>query len=590
MEIRPSSRGTCTIKLPRPVTTQVSTLLAQLPGFRKWDGWDMTFRPTAKNVEHILINFPNAKWLDGAAEHVIEFQYRAAEAARSVAGKLGTLNTEDGYVYKTEPWDHQRRAFLLSRERPEYALLMEQRTGKTKVIIDTAAYNYAKNRFHTLIIVSVNGVHRNWIDNEIPDHLPDRVPWGGWFSRSSSRSKDQRDKFEQLLGAKDRLRVFAFHFEGFSASALAEYFEAAIGDGSGVILVADESTRIKNRTSGRAKYLIRFGKPADMKRILTGTPVVKDPEDLFGQFYFLDPEILGYDTVTTFRARYVQRKWVETRDGRKFPVKTGFTNTEELTKAIDGYSFRVLRKDCMDLPAKVYKRFPVELTPLQRTLYNELKKEYIAEHRGVTLTAELAMTRALRLQQILCNWWPMEESELAGGETWLKVKPISDANPRMDAVDTIIRQAEEGAKIVFWARFRPDLQSILKHLNGARIQPAAVSYHGGNSADTNAHNYSKFKKDPHCLYMVANPASAGLGLDFSVADTEVYYSNSYNLEHRLQSEDRIEKKGKKFANLVWDIEAPGTEDSRIIKNLRDKKDVAEQIIGDPHSFFMVEED
>ena len=190
------------------------------------------------------------------------------------------------------------------------------------------------------------------------------------------------------------------------------------------------------------------------------------------------------------------------------------------------------------------------------------------------------MTRAMRLQQIICGWFPMDEPELVDGETWRNVRPISGPNARMQALEDILRTHED--KCIIWARFRPDLEAIQKLL-GHR----AVSYHGGIKNEQKAKNYRAFQQDKDIHYFVANPASAGRGLTLTRATMQVYYSNSFRLVDRLQSEDRPEGDEKKRdSTLVIDLEACGTMDTKIIRSLRSKKDMADLINGDPKSLFM----
>jgi hypothetical protein len=590
------------------MTTATYSILQKAPGFFKWEGTTFVFRPTPAMVKYLRANFEGAEWIEGAESCVKENEELTKIAEQTRAAKIALTGDErelDNYDYKLEPWAHQRKAFLVSRDQPAFALLMEQRTGKTKVSIDTAAYLFRERRIHTLVVISVNGVHRNWVDTEIPKHLPEWCRAQCWFSRATQSQEHWRN-FERTLNAPpEELRFFAFHVEGLSREGRTTdaFRRVMTGRGSdGVLLIMDESTRIKNRSSGRSKFLARFGgdgkegERAGYRRILTGTPYVKDPMDFYGQFYFLDPKILGIDTETAFKARYCVMKVFEKdpegnykmvgpnspRNGQRFERFEGIDNAEELSSLVDGFSYRVLRKDCMDIPPKVYKRFPVEMTVNQERLYRELLKDSIAEFRGRTVTARMAMTKATRLQQILCGWWPMNEEDLIGGDTWTEVRQIDAKNPRLEALQTIVESTDD--KILVWSRFRPDL-ALIQDTFGQ----SCVSYHGGVNDEQRARNLQRFKTDPKVRIFAANPASAGLGLDLSIADTSVYYANGWDLEHRLQSEDRTEGKGNKKGTAVWDLEVPGTQDTKVIANLRSKKSLADIINRDPMSLFMENE-
>lgn len=588
--------GNCVLRASeKPLTTATYTLMCGLPGFKKWDGYNLVFRPVGANVTYINEQWPAAEWSDGTDQHLVSAAAMAKQVEKTLALKTAPLPKAKagGYQYKRLPRDAQRRALLLSWDKPYFALLMEQRTGKTKVIIDSAAYLYTLNKVHTLIIISINGVHRNWIDNEIPQDLPDYIERETFFTRGN-HTKRQQARFERTLNASGKLRIFAFHFDGFSrGDKVKKMFEQALGNGSGVMVAVDESTRIKNYTANRTEYLINACEKADYRRILTGTQAPEGrPEELFAQYKFLSESILGYDTITTYRAHFCETITVnvETPSGNSYKserVVAGCRNVEELRRLIEGHSFRVRRDECMDLPPKIYKRHPIEMTPEQARLYKELRDEYIVEHRGQTLSAAMVMTRWLRLQQIACGWWPMAEDDLVSKETWRNVQSIFDDpedNPRIKALDDIIEDNPD--KMIIWAKFRPDLEMLQK-----RLGPAAVSYHGGIKDDKRAANYKAFQNDPAIRYFLANEVCAGFGITLTRATMEVFYSNDWSLQNRLQAEDRPEgDESKRQSTLIVDLEATGTIDTKIIRQFKSKKDLADLINGDPKSLFLEEDD
>lgn len=547
-------------------------LVAAFPGFNKWQGRTLMIRPTGANLAHILKSWPEAVWDKDSSTYRAEHEEVQRGLDEVAAQKVLDLSLEgDSYVYKTTPWYHQRQAFLLSRDRNNFALLMEQRTGKTKVTLDTAAYLYQRQSIDTLVVVAKNGVHRNWIETEIPKHLPDWCPVAATWNSASMSAKTTAG-FEKVVIAQHHLRILAFNVEGFTSKANQYWFERTLAE-SRAMVVIDESTRIKNQSALRTKYLIKQCRDIPYKRILTGTPVTKGVEDLYAQFLFLDPMLLGFDSFYTFRNRFCEFVTIGKDPRHAYTIVTGYKNIEELYRVLDGCSYRVLRSDCFDIPPKIYKTWPVELTTKQRKVYKELIKEYIVEIEGKTLTAALAITRLIRLQQIACNWFATDDGELL---------PIETSNPRLNALINDILPEIEG-KVIIWARFKADLDAICKALGDK-----AVSYYGNGASDNaRAAGVQKFKFDPSVLYMVANQQSAAWGHDWSVAMTEVFYSNFDDLELRLQAEDRPVKDGQGL--LVIDMEAPRTVDRKIIDSLKNKKNVADLITRDPKAFFLEEE-
>ena len=537
-------------------------LLSSLPGYSRWEGRALRFRPVSANIAYIIECFPDATWEPGALPFLERHQASEATAEESRKDKRKTVGElskrhKINYDFKTKPYDHQLKAFLLSRDLKTYALFMEQGTGKTKVTLDTAGHLYSAGEIEALVVIAPNGVHENWTRFEIPKHLPDWVNYKAW-AYTPNQAKYRLAQRDEVL-AFDGLRIITINVEGFT-SEKAQKLLVRILKENRTLLVVDESSRIKNNRAKRTKFLIKAGKEAQYKRILSGTPVTVGMEDIYSQLAFLDKNIIGLDTYTTFKRRYCIIRQVGFGE-----MIVGYQNQEELIEKIDGASFRVLKADCLDLPPKIYKRFPVHLTAKQGAAYNSLVDDFIADMDGMELTADLAVVRLLRLQQIVCNWYMADDAK--------EPIPLDTENPRMKALQTILEDVE--GKAIIWARFVKDLDGIAKALG-----PEAIRYRGKIEAA------QRFQEDESIRYFVANPASAGLGLTLTAAQTVIYYSNDFNLEHRLQSEDRTHRIGTTGAVMYIDIDAVGTVDSKIISSLREKKLISNAVLQDPEDFFM----
>ena len=385
---------------------------------------------------------------------------------------------------------------------------MEQGTGKTKVALDTAAYLYLNGKIDTLVVIAPNGVHRNWVNKEVPIHMA--CEHKAVFY-SAQMKKDQQEKFDAVLKYKDGLRIFSFNVEAFT-SLVAQKTMMKVLKNNKVMMVVDESSKIKTPGAKRTKLITFFGRSAVCRRILTGTPVTKGPEDLFAQFKFLNPDILGFTAFYKFRARYCIMGGFENRQ------IIAYQNTEELTENVEKSSYRVLKKDCLDLPDKIYQRHYVSMSKAQERLYNEIKRDFITELNGNEIQAPEAITRLLRLQQILCGWFPTEHS----------IDPIDKINLRLKGLEEVLSNIT--GKVIIWARFRADLKAI-EGLLGSQ----AVSYHGGVSDDDREESVNRFQNDDKVRYFISNPQAGGTGLTLTAAEYAIYYSNSFDLEQRLQS-------------------------------------------------------
>ena len=543
------------------LTSEATQHLRNLPGFSKWVGRKMMFAPTGANIKHIQKHWPDAQW-DEESKTILE-DYILSLIAAEDREKFSVPENDD-YMFETKPFEHQRKAFYMSREKYNFALLMEQGTGKTKIIIDNAAYLYANNKITALVIIAPNGVHRNWLRNEIPFHLPEWCPRKA-IHYSANMKKQEKEEWDSVQMSKDSLKIFAFNVEGF-VSKKAQNLIIPIMRSEDVLLVVDESSRIKRPSAKRTQFITKIGKQARYKRILTGTPVTKGPEDVYSQFKFLDPYILGYESFYSFKARYCVMGGYENRQ------IIAYNNIDELTKNIEGHSYRILKKDCLDLPDKIYQRAYVDLSEAQRRLYTTMKDEWLANYQEETIEAPEAITRLLRLQQITCGWFPSSEPI-----------PIDEKNPRLELLKELLSDIE--GKVIIWARFRADLRAIESELGSL-----AVAYHGGVSNDARAAAVDAFQNNPKVRYFIGQPQSGGIGLTLTAASYAIYYSNSFDLETRLQSEDRCHRIGTTNNVTYIDIEANKTIDKKIIKALRDKKSLADMVTKDPISIFMDESD
>ena len=196
----------------------------------------------------------------------------------------------------------------------------------------------------------------------------------------------------------------------------------------------------------------------------------------------------------------------------------------------------------------------------------------MAELNGEVINAPETITRMLRMQQILCGWFPAETNAV----------PIDPKNPRIEALKEIL--ASISSKAIIWARFKADIRAI-----EAVLGDEAVSYYGDVKSDDRTKAVDLFQNDPKIKFFIGQPQSGGIGLTLTAAEYAIYYSNSFDLESRLQSEDRCHRIGTKTNVTYIDIETPKTIDTQIIKALRNKKNLADIVTRDPMSIFMEEE-
>tara|TARA_Y100000401_G_scaffold117424_2_gene126197 strand:- start:17406 stop:18863 length:1458 start_codon:yes stop_codon:yes gene_type:complete len=478
---------------------------------------------------------------------------------------MADLAQKNTYIYpfKTEPFAHQRKVWDISKDKQVYALFMEMGTGKSKVILDTAAYLYDKERIDTLFIVAPKGAYRNWHLNEIPTHLPDHI---GYRYAIWSPNPRKREKvfLDDICRVDDDLRIIIMNVEAFSSQRGVKWAEDIIKK-CNALMVVDESTTIKNPGAKRTKALIKIGRRARYRRILTGSPVTRDPLDLYSQCDFLDETLLGFSSYYTFRNRYAIMVNMNLGN-RSFKKVTGFQRTDELNAKLMNFSYRVKKDDCLDLPKKSYQYRYVELTTEQRKAYKNMQELCLAfiKQKVITVPNKLAMLG--KLHQIVCGHI-IDEEEHAH-----KIN-----NNRMDVLMEALE--EVSGKCIIWANYKADLRAISKEIATVYGPDSLVEYWGDVTDKDRKENIIKFTEG-EARFFIANPATGGFGLNLQVANTVVYFSNGYNLEHRLQSEDRAHRIGQtKNVNYI-DLITTGTVDEKIITSLKNKLDIATQIMGD----------
>jgi len=334
------------------------------------------------------------------------------------------------------------------------------------------------------------------------------------------------------------------------------------------MIAIDESTTIKNHKAKRTKALMKIASGFKYRRLLTGSPVTKSPLDVYSQCEFLRPGLLGYDSYWAFQGRYavVQKK---TMGSHAFQQIVGYKNLDELTERLDMFSYRVLKKDCLDLPEKSYTARYIELTKEQRQMYERIQREALMLFdNGEMVTAPAVITQLLRLQQLMSGHLKTDDGTM-----------LTFPTKRMDALEEIMD--EHSGKAIIWSRFRHDIVSIVAMLKKKYGEHSAAGYFGDTGDEERNDIVRNFQDPKHPLkYFVGNPATAGYGLTLTEADLVVYYANDFNLETRIQSEDRAHRIGQKNPVTYIDLISEGTIDEKIVQSLRAKIDIGAKVLGE----------
>ena len=470
------------------------------------------------------------------------------------------------YNFKTKPYQHQLDAVKEADRKTGFAYLMEMGTGKSKCLLDDAGILYTRGEINFLMVVAPKGVYQNWVNAEIPAHLSDDIKREviRWVP---SPNKKQKEELNSLGNIKsEHLVIFVMNVEAFSTKKGNDFaLTIASMRGNRGMIAVDESTTVKNHKAKRTKNLIKIAHKFYYRRILTGSPVTNNPMDLYSQFHLLSKHILGCNNFYTFQNRYA---WLQKVSGQSHTYQQilGYRNLNELSDKIKNFSFRVLKKDCLDLPPKTYTVRHVPLSTEQIKMYMDLKREAMIILEDDLVSAPQVITQMLRLQQVLSGHVRTDDGEL-----------IEIPNKRIDALLDTISEIE--GKVLIWSRFRYDIQKITETLNKAYGRGCARSYYGDTSDADRQQIIDSFQdKDSPLRFFVGNPQTAGLGLTLTAANTVVYYSNDFNLETRIQSEDRCHRIGQNNPVTYVDLIAQGTIDERIVKALQNKLDLSAKVL------------
>jgi len=468
------------------------------------------------------------------------------------------------YKFKTKPYAHQLKALELSWNKESYAYFMEMGTGKTKVLIDNMAMLYDKGKIDGALIIAPKGVIGTWYNQEIPTHLPDHIESVSVMWQALINKK-QQNNLDQLFQTDSKLHILIMNVEALSTTK-GKDFAASFLRTHKTLMGIDESTTIKNSSAKRTKNILELSRLSKYRRIMTGSPVTKNPLDLYSQCEFLSPWLLNFQSFYAFRNRYAEMKTIHAK-GRSIQVVNYFKNLAELSDKLKAFSYRVLKEDCLDLPDKIYIKRSVALTAEQEKLYQQMKTMALAILNGKQTTSMTVLTQLMRLHQITCGHFTADD-----GST-----QIIKSN-RIDELMNVLEEVE--GKVIIWANYQRDMSEIKKAIIKEYGEDSVVDYYGLTAQEDRQANIKRFQEDSNCRFFVGTPQTGGYGITLTQANTVVYYSNGYDLEKRLQSEDRAHRIGQKKSVTYVDLISEKTVDEKIVKALRKKINIASEVLGE----------
>ena len=470
------------------------------------------------------------------------------------------------FVFKTKPYQHQLDALKESCDTTVFAIFMEMGCGKSKVAIDNFVYLYRQKKINGVLVLAPKGVYDTWYSKEIPIHTPENCVNYHAVKWSNANTKKNKKSLATLYEEEERLNILIMNVEALSTKKGTQFATNFLLKRKCMFII-DESTTIKNHQAKRTINAVRIGKYAYYKRILTGSPITKSPLDLYSQAYFLDPALLGFGSFFSFRARYANLV-SRSGNGRTFKQVVGYKNLTELNETLLKFSSRVLKKDCLDLPDKIYLKRTIQLTDEQRRIYKDLQKKAKSLLSQGTVTITHVITQIVRLHQISCGFVRLDNGDIS-------------QLPSQRLVELMEILEETDGKVIIWANYRHDIQIIERELTKVYGPRCVGTYHGDVPQERREEVINQFQDPENELrFFVGNTQTGGYGITLTAASTVIYYSNNYDLEKRLQSEDRAHRIGQVNKVTYIDIVCERTVDEKIVKALRQKQSIAQTVMGE----------
>lgn len=458
---------------------------------------------------------------------------------------------------------HQQKLLDETKDLSYFAILWEMRVGKTLASLYTFVHNFEIGKIDAVFLIAPSGVDLKWTREDLAKARPhDNVLE---FRSSDFNKVSFQKKFKSALADRSKLLWVVTNAEGLITDSC-RAMVAKLLENRNCGLLVDESDLFKNPRARRTKCLMKLSTKFLVKRILTGTVATKGPFDLWSQFYILSPEILG-PTFVPFKQRYGIFRTVR-YGGPSFQELVAYRDLDHLQARIAKHSSRITQADVFDMPEMVHDIRLFEMSVDQKKHYDSMVQELIVRlDGGEEISVTAAIVALLRLQQISRGF-------IGDGE---EVHKIPGSNPCLDSLVQLVSQLQ--SKFIIWCRQIPDIENIMQRFGEEKIN--VVRYDGSVSTEDRYSNLQKFKTDESILGIVGTPSTGGIGIDLSIADTTIFYSQSYDLRERLQAIARMQGPNQKSKVLLLvDMVGVGTKDKAILKKLDQKFDMLSQLTGD----------
>lgn len=481
-------------------------------------------------------------------------------------------------------WDHQKQAIERAIKIGDFALFFEQGTGKTRTTIEILKFKFnQRGRIMRTLIITPPLVIPNWRDEWLMFSKIEKkkvIPlYGSQIKRLST--------FQKSIGDNPDGLVFITNYEALLMKNLFMEFVRWTPE----CIVFDESHKVKSPSTARSKKAFELAnpwnalirKPAEKPYtyLLTGTPVLNSPMDVFQQFKVMDGGETFGGNYFAFRARYFRDRNSQMPKDRYFPnwepmtlAKDGVDGVGEINTKLHQKSMRVTKLECLDLPEELSVTLKVGMSPEQERLYTEMKRDFLTFYNSKACVATLAITKALRLLQITSGY----VSAWTPGQDEGPIEHTLPETPKRQALSDLIEEiTSAGHKVLVWAVFKQNYQTIREVCEGLKVK--YVEVHGEVSDGKKRANVEAFKSDPEIKVFLGHPGSGGIGLNLTCASYSIFYSRSFSLEHYLQARARNHRGGATAKVTHYDLVAEGTIDELVLEALENKQTMSDSLLA-----------